>query len=238
MKYRRKGIFKNGLHLSMAFLCISISMFYSGPAYGLQQVRGDTVTFAWDPSEGATGYVVLFAPYPEGDPIERLDVGNRTELTLDVSEGAAYYVGVQAYNEVSMSGLSEILTFVVTADRPLPLKLLDISANGSDSFAGLSSQDAAAVSVQLEPGDLQGQYRDTWIVAETPFGAYSYLDQIGWIEGIHRYSHSPLSPISALGVLHGALPPGKYTFHFAVDENWDDVPDGTWFDSVEVEIRP
>lgn len=170
MDYRRKGIFGNGLSLWKTLLFICMFMPWSGSAHSLQQVRGNTVTFAWDPSEGATGYVVFFAPYPEGDPIGRLDVGNRTELNLDVLEGEAFYVAVQAYNDVSESGLSEILTFAVSSDRPSSPELLKISANGSDSLATLSPQDPAEISVRLEPGDLDGQYRDAWIVAETPFG--------------------------------------------------------------------
>ncbi len=236
MEYRRKGIFGNGLYGSAALLSMVMFVLWSGPAHGLEQVTGGTVTLAWDPSEGATGYVVLYAPYPQGGPIKRLDVGNQTEVTLNVREGAAFYAGVQAYNEDTVSDLSEILTFVVAADQPSPLKLLDVSVNGTDGFAALSSDDPVDVSVQLDPGDLEGQYRDTWIAAETPFGLFSYVDQIGWMAGIHRFSQSPLAPIPSLQLLNLALPHGKYVFHFAVDENWDGIPDGTWLDSVEVEI--
>lgn len=79
-------------------------------------------------------------------------------------------------------------------------------------------------------------YRDTSITAETPFGLFSYVDGMGWVAGIHRYSHSPLSPIASLQVLDLGLPPGKYAFHFAVDENGDNIPDGTWFESAGVGI--
>lgn len=237
MKYRRKGFFENGSYVSAAVLSVAMFLLWSGPAHGLEQVTGDTVTLAWDPSEGATGYVVLYAPYPHGEPIERLDVGNQTEVTLNVWEGAAFYLGVQAYKEDTVSDLSEIVTFMVTGGRPSPFKLMDVSVRGMDGFAGLSSEESADVSVQLDPGDLEGEYRDAWIAAETPFGLFSYVDQIGWMAGIHRYSQFPLTPIPSLQVLNLALPPGKYAFYFAVDQNWDAIPDGTWFDSVEVEIR-
>ncbi len=236
MTYRRKGIFERGSCLSATVLFMVVFAFWPGPARGVQQVTGESVTLAWDRSEGATGYMILYAPYPQGDPVERLDVGNRTEVTLDVWEGAAFYVAVQAYNENAASDLSDVLTFVVGGEKQSPIEPPDLSVSVAAGFDGLSPDDPVRVSVQLAPKDLEGTYRDTWITAETPFGLFSYVDRMGWVAGIHRYSQSPLSPIASLQVLDLALPPWKYAFHFAVDENWDNTPDGTWFKSAGLEI--
>jgi len=38
-------------------------------------------------------------------------------------------------------------------------------------------------------------------------------------------------------MLNMALPAGDYTFYFAIDENVDGTPDGTWLGSVEVRVE-
>ena len=59
-----------------------------------------------------------------------------------------------------------------------------------------------------------------------------------WVSGISCTAKESLKEINSFEVLDTKwLPPGKYTFHFAVDDNEEGTPDATWFDSVEVNIQ-
>ena len=117
--------------------------------------------------------------------------------------------------------------------------LVDVKANGSDETIHVSPETAVVVSVTLDPGKLAGLRSDLWIVAEAPFGMFSYqVPYRGWEEGIHAGLPSPLPEIaSSMEVLNRTLSPGVYRFYFALDHNNDGVPDATWLDSVQVIVN-
>ena len=76
-------------------------------------VSADTVTLAWDPSDGATGYTVRWGT-AQGSYPNSADAGNNT--TFDISgltAGATYWAVVQAYNSVGVSDYSIPLQFTV-----------------------------------------------------------------------------------------------------------------------------
>jgi hypothetical protein len=205
-------------------------------ASAVREVTGPTVTLSWDPTFGANGYTIYYASYPEADTVGSVDVGNTTTVTFDIWEGAAFYVAVQAYNESETSDLSNIETFVVVSDPPTTAPDLDIRANGSAVETFASTKFPVSISVDLDPGGQALERRDSWIVARTPFGWFSYVDASGWIPGIHRYTEAPIGFTRSVEVMDSPLPPGDYLFQVVLDDNDDGVLDGTWSDSVAVQV--
>ena len=121
---------------------------------------------------------------------------------------------------------------------PMP----DIRANGKSGPLIVSKETPVSITVSLDPGDQAGENADWWVVAHTPFDAplnwYSYVYPEGWRPGIYPCVQTPLFQVAPFfEVLNTTLPPGHYTFHFAVDENADGIVDETWVDSVEVRVE-
>jgi len=118
--------------------------------------------------------------------------------------------------------------------QPIP----DIKANGQDGPIVVSSEATVSVAVTLDPGSWAGREADWWIAAYTPFSWYTYIHPSGWRAGIHRCVQIPLVEIATpIEVLNRTLPKGQYIFYFGVDGNTDGLADGTWMDSVNVEVK-
>ena len=119
--------------------------------------------------------------------------------------------------------------------EPVP----DIHANEAGGTVTVSPGSPVSIKIGLNPGDQIGVYADWWIAAYTPFGWYSYVHNLqSWQSGIHAAVQAPLFELTPpFEVLNASLPPGGYTFYFAVDGNMDGKADATWYDSVEVDVR-
>jgi hypothetical protein len=68
---------------------------------------GSTVTASWTAIPGATGYTLFYAPYPNAEFIKSADMGNQTGFSLALPN-TAFYIAVQAYDNKSTSGYSNI----------------------------------------------------------------------------------------------------------------------------------
>ena len=122
--------------------------------------------------------------------------------------------------------------------EPIP----DIRANGKGEPVRISQGASVSIKVTLDPGSQADKKADWWIAARTPFDPpfdwYSYVYPTGWQPGIHVCAQANLFQVSpAFEVLNMPLPPGDYTFHFAVDENADGLLNETWKDSVNVQVE-
>jgi len=118
--------------------------------------------------------------------------------------------------------------------RPAP----DIKANGQDGPIIVSSGTPVSVAVTLDPGNWAGREADWWVAAYAPFSWYTYMYPSGWRPGIHACVQTPLFEIATpIEVLNRPLPKGQYIFYFAVDGNVDGLADGTWMDSVNVQVE-
>ena len=94
-----------------------------------------------------------------------------------------------------------------------------------------------SINVSLDPGSQAMQIADWWIVAESPFGWFSYVFPVGWFSGILPCVQTPLFDLTpSVEVLNGSLPAGVYKFYFALDNGADGVPDVTWLDGVQVTV--
>jgi hypothetical protein len=75
--------------------------------------NGKSVTVAWTRIDDATNYRLYYAPYPTVDYIKYLDVGQTTDLSVDLWSGAAFYVAITAVNAFGESDYSNISWFAI-----------------------------------------------------------------------------------------------------------------------------
>ncbi|MBN1592047.1 MAG: hypothetical protein JW941_02215, partial [Candidatus Coatesbacteria bacterium] len=138
---------------------------------------------------------------------------------------------------LSENGAMYRITVGGAAEEPVP----DIKANDSDTAIVVSSMDAVRVTVSLDAKGYVGLNADWWLAVFTPFDApadwYSYVYPTGWALGTNRLIMIPLFDLSPFEVFNSPLPPGGYTFYFAIDDNTDGVPDATWLDFVPVTVQ-
>jgi hypothetical protein len=111
--------------------------------------------------------------------------------------------------------------------------LVNIQANGSDGPVTVAAGQPVAVSVAVQPGDNAGVLMDWWILADTPFGWYSYGPQ-GWISGVESLITAPLADVTETRILDVTLPPGDYVFYEAVE---DPANGSVGCDSVSVKVE-
>ena len=118
----------------------------------------------------------------------------------------------------------------------------DIKANGSDGPITVSSGSPVSITIYLSPGASAGQNADWWVAATTPFAPpgnwYTYVYPTGWSPGINRCIQTGLFEFASFEVMNRILPPGAYTFYFAIDDP-DGLATGPWWgiDSVGVTVE-
>ncbi|MCD6306936.1 MAG: hypothetical protein J7M32_11720 [Deltaproteobacteria bacterium] len=133
-------------------------------------------------------------------------------------------------------------TSTTSPTTTLPLfPYVQIKANGQDNPITASPSEPVSITVSLDPGSFGNYNADWWIAVNTPFAPpgdwYSYIYPLGWFPGIYLCIQNPLFNLyPPFEVLNMILPPGSYTFYFAVDP-----PDGAVtaevLDSVEVNVE-
>lgn len=71
---------------------------------------GINATVSWGAVSGATGYTLSYAPFPYTGPetIKSVDMSVQTSISVNLWQGAAFYVAVQAYNSIGNSVYSNI----------------------------------------------------------------------------------------------------------------------------------
>ena len=53
------------------------------------------------------------------NPIGNIDMGNKTSMSASLSDGAAFYVALQAYDNFGSSGFSNIEYFIISTSPDL-----------------------------------------------------------------------------------------------------------------------
>jgi len=82
------------------------------PRLTLSQER-ITQTASWTSVEGAKGYRLFYAPYPSANSIDNLDMGAKTNMSVELWHDATFYVAIQSYNNDGNSGYSNIESFTI-----------------------------------------------------------------------------------------------------------------------------
>jgi len=103
-----------------------VLFFISAPSFALNAphltvtTSGVNVSLSWASVPGATGYNLVYAPYPYTDStnIEVVNLGNQASLSVDLWDGAAFYVAITATNGIEISAYSNIELFRLSASSP------------------------------------------------------------------------------------------------------------------------
>ena len=74
-------------------------------------VMGTQVMLSWSRIEGATGYTLFYAPYPNAGEIFSADMGTAVGLGPFDGAGLAYYAAVKAYDSTGSTEFSNITYF-------------------------------------------------------------------------------------------------------------------------------
>lgn len=79
---------------------------------------GTTLTASWTAVPGVQGYHLVYAPYPYTGPesIESLNLGDVTNVSYILWDGAAYYLAIESYNAQEVSGYSNIEYFIMQSE--------------------------------------------------------------------------------------------------------------------------
>lgn len=117
-----------------------------------------------------------------------------------------------------------------------------IEANGSGSAMVVSQGTPVAVRISMDPGSAAGTQADWWVLARNSGGAWYRYDRTtrSWKAGIAVTFQGALMPVAWLEVLNSStLPPGTYTFYFAVDTLLNALVDMDHLiqDSVQVTVQ-
>jgi hypothetical protein len=116
---------------------------------------GTHASASWTASTGATGYRLFYAPYPNADYTGVVNMGTKTGFSMNLFEGAAFYIFVQAYNSHGASGYSDMGNYFVISHSlsitPSTLNLLadqtrncNVSDGTGSSYSATSSNTAVA----------------------------------------------------------------------------------------------
>ena len=165
--------------------------------------------------------------------------GGTFSRVFDTPGSFAYFCAI-ATHCASLGMEGTVIVQSATA-QPRP----DIKANGSDTAVVVSAASTVTIAVTLDAGSLAGQNADWWVAASTPFGWFYYDALQGQFQSVDNSPQlilpslqTPLLTVAApLTVLSSPLPPGSYTFYFAVDGIADGVLDATLLDSVQVTVQ-
>lgn len=136
------------------------------------------------------------------------------------------------------SPLGDGVTFIECGPVAPPVPC--IRANGSDGPVTMAQKEMLKVTVSLYPRQYEGQGADWWLAAVSPLGLYWYTFNSGWVlSDVPRRAYAePFFSLSPYTVLEmSTLPAGEYIFYFGVDDNRDNILDGTWYDSLSVTIE-
>ncbi len=110
-----------------AVLLLSIALVYL-PGIALAELAAPTLSYttsslnvstSWTSVPEATGYILNYAPYPYTGPetIESVNMGTNTTFSVDLWDGAAFYVAIQAYDNQESSEYSNIGLVTTTAEE-------------------------------------------------------------------------------------------------------------------------
>ncbi len=102
------------LLLPLLFTLSTSLAFAAPPPPQISYVLDDlNVTASWSRVPGATGYRLYYAPYPFAgvETIGSADMGTQTSISVNLWEGAAYYIAVTSRDASGESGYSNIELF-------------------------------------------------------------------------------------------------------------------------------
>ena len=76
-------------------------------------IDGNIVDASWNTTDNAAGYRLNYAPFPDAQPINSVDMNRATDLSVGLPAGSAFYVGITSYNGNCISEYSNIEHFII-----------------------------------------------------------------------------------------------------------------------------
>lgn len=76
-------------------------------------VNGNAVSISWTAADGAAGYRLYYAPYPDATPVSALDLGTELGVSGELPSGSAFYIAIEPYTQDGTLELSNIEVFMV-----------------------------------------------------------------------------------------------------------------------------
>ncbi len=127
--------------------------------------------------------------------------------------------------------------------EPTILPRLEITANGTSGSITVAQNAHILLEVSLFPSELLNKPADYWVSAETPMGTFWLNDRFEFIQPGHpvRAYGGPLILLNRFPILNSSvsgLPPGEYHVTFAVDNNENNIFEGSFQKSINITIVP
>jgi hypothetical protein len=204
----------------------------------------NTVIITWDAVPSA-GYYQIYRADTEFGARTLLTTWTQVTSFVDVPNTAdhEYYYWVEAAVNESGDRSSAFSPYDTGYFSQLPVVQPEpsISANGSILDIIVSNGERVRIQVSLDPGSHRGVLADWWIVADTPFGWYTFLPNPDRWEPPLKVSHQGrLFDLSARTVLDMQTRiTGDYFFHFGLDG----IPNGElnvsalYLDTIKVTVE-
>ncbi|NOQ64644.1 MAG: trypsin-like serine protease [Methyloprofundus sp.] len=71
------------------------------------------VSLSWDAVNNASGYRLLYAPYPSAQPIYSIDMNDKTSFSIELNPSSAFYTTITTYSGNCLSDYSNIEHFII-----------------------------------------------------------------------------------------------------------------------------
>ena len=107
-----------GIGITLLLTSLSVRAEPSAPALSVS-TKGLQATLNWTASDNASGYRVLYSPYPfQGvENMTSIDLGQNTEFSIELWQKAAFVVAVQAYDSNNQNSQFSNIDFVQIENR-------------------------------------------------------------------------------------------------------------------------
>ena len=114
----------------------------------------------------------------------------------------------------------------------------EISINNSNESAVLTAGEPVLITISLDPGELEGEQADWWILIESPFGWYSFVFPDNWQAGIIKTSSLSVFYLNSFELPIPQLPEGQYTLYFGLEAVEGELSGTVWVDVKTLTINP
>lgn len=158
---------------------------------------------------------------------------------IDFASGISQPVDIQVAKDGSLyylaRGTSSTAGIVSRVTYPLAARRVNITANGSDGPATVSSTESLRLDISFTGSGGGLTSAEMYIGLSTPSGVF-WVDPLqGFTPALRRAHVGPLADFSLapwLTLSPGALPPGGYTWIILIDDDTDGIPMGDHSDFV------
>ncbi|GFO71781.1 hypothetical protein BJAS_P1485 [Bathymodiolus japonicus methanotrophic gill symbiont] len=212
-----KTSFRKNSDSPIAFLFTTVNI-QAQPASPVLQLNTDGlhVQLHWSEVDNAAGYRLSYAPYPYLGlaTINSLDMGTETDFAIDLWQGAAFYVALQAYDAQNQNSDYSNIGFLQIQERDANYRLYwrkvskevsehrftsndflyNLKPNVSDCFAGLLNEQA-----QFRQLDAFNQTRKLHQLSELIYAsdADHEVQQASLIQRANNFlSHTPSTDVA------------------------------------------